>query len=231
MAGSANHSVGGQHWRHVVGVTATTISASSAVEMVHTTAATRLVQNPFATSALSQGGSGFVVGQSSPANVIRSTASGRRNTAATTHGAYIPLQNQKASSEESVSLIVHLGTTVVATSTPQMLTTNSAVTASKSSPTSTFSTRKNVSLNCPQGIKQLTGASEMPQHTRHTQVIQRTITNTVANSDGKNSIDCNMEHLYDQQQMVQPQDPVTVKKSETLAKTFGIIHPSTDDQG
>lgn len=231
MAGSANHSVGGQHWRHVVGVTATSISASSAVEMVHTTAATRLVQNPFATSALSQGGSGFVVGQSSPANVITSTASGRRNTAATSHGAYIPLQNQKASSEESVSLIVQLGTTVVATSAPQMLTTNSAVTASKSSPTSTFSARKNVSLNYPQGIKQLRDASEMPQHIQHTQVIQRPITNAIANSDGKNSIDCDMEHLYDQQQMVQPQDPVTVKQSRTLAKTFGSIHPSTDEQG
>lgn len=229
MAGSANHRVGGQHWRHVVGVTATSISASSAVEMVHTTTATRLVQNPFATSALSQGGSGFVVGQSSPANVIPSTASGRRN-AATSHGACIPLQNQKASSEESVSLIVQLGTTVVATSTPQMLTTTSAVTASKSSPTSTFSARKNVSLKYPQGIKQLTGASEMPQHPQHTQVIQRPITNTVANSDGKNSIDCNMEHLYDQQQMVQPQDPGTAKQSQTLAKTFGSIHPSTDEQ-
>jgi len=231
VAGSASHSVGGQHWRHVVGVTSTSISASSAVEMVHTTAATRLVQNPFATSALSQGGSGFVVGQSSPANVIPSTASGRRNTAATSHGVCIPLQNQKASSEESVSLIVQLGTTVVATSAPQMLTTNSAVIASKSSTTSTFSARKNVTLNYPQGVKQLTGASEMPQHTQHTQVIQRPITNTVTNSDGKNSIDCDMEHLYDQQQMVQPQDPVTVKQSQTLAKTFGRIHPSTDEKG
>jgi len=230
VAGSANRSVGGQHWRHVVGVTAASISASSAVEMFHTTTATRLVQNPFATSALSQGGSGFVVGQSSPANVIPSTASGRRNAAATSHGVCIPLQNQKASSEESVSLIVQLGTTVVATSTPQMLTTNSAVTASKSSPTSTFSARKNVSLNYPQGIKQLTGASEMPQHPQHTQVIQRLITNTVVNSDGKNSIDCNMEHLYDQQQMVQPRDPITVKQSQILAKTFGIVHPSTDEE-
>jgi len=231
VAGSANYSVGGQHWRHVVGVTATSISASSAVEMVHTTTATRLVQNPFATSAHSQGGSVFVVGQSSPANVISSTASGRRNTSATSHGACIPLHNQKASSEESVSLIVQLGTTVVATSTPQMLTTNSAVTASKSSPTSTFSARKNVSLNYPEGVKQLTGASEMPLHIQHKQVIQRPITNTVGNSDSKNSIDCSMEHLYDQQQMVHPQDPVTVKQSQTLAKTFGSIHPSTDEQG
>lgn len=231
MAGSLNHSVAGLHRRHVVGVTATGISASSAVEMVHTTTATRLVQNPFATSALSQGGSGFVVGPSSPANVIPSATSGRRNTAATSHGACIPLQNQKASSEESVSLIVQLGTTVVATSTPQILTTNSAVTASKSSPTSTFSVRKNVSLNYPQGIKQLIGASEMPQHIQHTQVVQGPITNVVANSDCKNSIGCNIEHLYDQRQMVQPQDPVTVKQPQTLAKTFGSIQPSTDQQG
>ena len=228
MAGSANHSVGGQHQRHVVGVTATGISASSAVEMVHTTTATRLVRNPFAASALGQGGTGFVVGQASPTNVIPSTASGRRNSAATSHRTCIPLQNQKASSEESVSLIVQLGTTVVATSTSQMLTTNSTVTVSKSSPASTFSARKNVSLNYPQGINQLIGASEMQEHAQDTQVIQRPDTNTVANSDVKNNIDCSVEHLYGQQQVVQPQEPVTVKPQ---SQTFCSIHPSTDEQG
>lgn len=229
MAGSANHSVGGQHQRHVVGVTATDISASFAVEMVHTTTATRLVRNPFAASALGQGGTGFVVGQASPPNVIPSAVSGRRNSAATSHGTSIPLQNQKATSEESVSLIVQLGTTVVATSTPQMLTANSAVTVSKSSPPSTFSGRKNVSLNYPQGINQLVGASEMQEHT---QVVQRPVTDTVATSDVKNNIDCSMEHLYGQQQVIQPQEPATVKpQSQTLAKTCGSIQSSTDKQG
>jgi hypothetical protein len=127
-----------------------------------------------------------------------------------------------------VSLIVQLGTTVVATSTSQMLTTNSAVTVSKSSPASTFSARKNVSLNYPQGINQLIGASEMQEHAQDTQVIQRPDTNTVANSDVKNNIDCSVEHLYGQQQVVQPQEPVTVKPQ---SQTFGSIHPSTDEQG
>jgi hypothetical protein len=231
VAGSANHSASGQHQRHVVGVTATSISASSAFEMVHTTTATRPVRNPFAASALGQGGTGFVVGQASPANVIPSTASGRHNTAATSHGTFIPLQSQKASAEESVSLIVQLGTTVVATSAPQMLTTNSTVTVSKPSPTSSLSARKNVSLNYPQGINQLTGASEMQQHTQHTHVIQRPTADMVANRDVKNSIDFTIEHLYGQQQVVQPQEPVALKQSQTLAKTPGNIRASTDEQG
>jgi hypothetical protein len=233
-AGSANHSAGGQHQRHVVSVTAASISASSAAEMVRTTTATRLVRSPFTATSLGQGGTSFVVGQASSATVISANASGRRNAASTSLGTYIPLQTQNSSFEEPMSLIVQLGTTVVATSTPQMLAANSAVTIAKSSPTGStiFPTGRSVSLNYPQGVNQIMGTAQVQQHTHHTQVVQSpTSTNFVADSGVKNSINCSMQQVYVQQQMVQPQQSVPVKQFATLAKSPGDTHASTDEQG
>jgi hypothetical protein len=80
-AGSTNHSVGGECQRHVVSVTVIGISTLTAAEMVRTTA-TRLVRNPFATTALGQGGTSFVVHQASSATIIPSATCVRRNTPA-----------------------------------------------------------------------------------------------------------------------------------------------------
>jgi hypothetical protein len=232
LAGSSNRSAGGQHQRHVVSVTAAGISASSAAEMVRTTTTPRLVRNPFTATTLGQGGTSFVVGQASSATIIPANTSGRRNTAATSLGTFIPLQTQNSLSEEPMSLIVQLGTTVVATSTPQMLASNSTVTIAKSSPTgnATFPTGRCVNLNCNQGVNQITRAAEVQQHTHH-KVVQRPSTNTVANSNVKNSINCSMQQLYVQQQVVQPQQSVTVKQSLTLGKSLGDTQASRNEQG
>lgn len=231
LSGSTNHSVGGEQQRHVVSVTATGISTPTAAEMVRTTA-TRLVRNPFATTALGQGGTSFVVGQASSATIIPSATCVRRNTPATSLGTYIPLQTQNSSSEESMSLIVQLGTTVVATSTSHMLEPNSTVTISKSSPAGnpTSSTGRNVNVNYPQGVNHITGGAKVQQHTQHPQVIQRPTTNTVANNNVKNNINCSMQQLYVQQQVVQPQQSLTVKQSHVVAKSVGATQPSADEQ-
>jgi hypothetical protein len=233
LAGSANRSAGGQHQRHVVSVTAAGISASSAAEMVRTTTTTRLVPSPFTATALSQGGRSFVVGQASSTTIIPANASGRRNTAAPPLGTFIPLQTQNSSPEERMSLIVQLGTTVVATSTPQMLASNSTVTVAKSSPagSATFPTGRSVNLNCPQGVNQITDSFQVQQHTHHTQVVQRPSANTVANSSVKNSINRSMQQLYVQQHVVQPQQSVTVKQSVALGKSLGNTQASINEQG
>jgi len=234
LAGSANQSASGKHQRHVVSVTATGISASSTTEMVRTTTATRLLQSPFPATSLGQGGTSFVVGQASSSTVIPSATSGRQNnTAAASLGTFIPLQTQNSSSDESVSLIVQLGTTVVATSAPQMLATNSTVTIAKSSPagSATFPSGRSVHLNYSQGVNQITGVAQASQHTHHTQVVQRPTKNSAAYSNVKNNINCSMQQLYVQQQVVQPQQSVTVKQSPALAKSLGETHPSTNEQG
>ncbi|PNF40389.1 hypothetical protein B7P43_G01598, partial [Cryptotermes secundus] len=200
--------------------------------MVRTTTATRLVRNPFATTTLGQGGTSFVVGQASSATIIPSATCVRRNTPATSLGTFIPLQTQNSSSEESMSLIVQLGTTVVATSTSHMLEPNSTVTISKSSPAGnpTSSSGRNVSVNYPQGVNHITGGAKVQQHIHHPQVIQRPTTNTIASSNGKNSINCSMQQLYAQQQVVQPQKSLTVKQSNALAKSVGETQPSDEQR-
>ncbi|KDR16326.1 Histone-lysine N-methyltransferase MLL5 [Zootermopsis nevadensis] len=195
--------------------------------MVRTTTTARLVRSPFTATTLAQGGRSFVVGQAPSPTIIPANASGRRNAAATSLGTFIPHQTQNSLSEEPMSLIVQLGTTVVATSTPQMLASNSSVTIAKSSPTAsaTFPVGRNVSLNYPQAVNQITGTAQMQQHVRHTQVIQRPSTNTVANSNVKGGINCSMQQLYVQQQVVQPQ------QSATVGKSVGDARASTNEQG
>jgi hypothetical protein len=193
---------------------------------------TRLVHNPFTATTLGQGGTSFVVGQASSATVIPSATCVRRNTPAASLGTFIPLQNQTSASEESVSLIVQLGTTVVATSTSQMLEPHSTVTISKPSPAGspTSSTGRNVNINYPQAANHIKGGVKVQQHTRHPQVIRRPITNIVANSNIKNSINCSMQQLYVQQQVVQPQQSLTVKQSHILAKSVADTQPSANEQ-
>lgn len=231
LSGSTNHRVDGEHHRHVVSVTATGISAPTTAEMVRSTG-TSLVRNSFTTTSLGQGGTSFVVGQASSAAGLPSAACVRRNTPSTSLGTFIPLQTQNAASEESVSLIVQLGTTVVATSTSQMLEPNSTVTISKASPTGnpTSSTGRNVNINYPQGVNHITAGVKVQQHTHHPQVIQRPTTNIVANSNVKNSINCSMQQLYVQQQLVQAQRSHTLKQSHVLAKSVADVQPSADEQ-
>ncbi|KAJ4439649.1 hypothetical protein ANN_07777 [Periplaneta americana] len=218
---------GGQHQRHVVGVNTPGLSSSSASEMVRTTTATRFVRSPFPATTLGQGGTSFVVGQASSATIIPSATGGRRNSAAATSlGTFIPLQTQN-SSEESMSLIVQLGTTVVATSSPQMLGTNSSVTIAKPSAASnaTFPTGRSSSLNYrdSRGVHQIAGTAQVHQQT---QVIQKASLNTVVNSSAKNSVNCGVQQV----QVVQSPQSVTVKHSQSLTKPLIETHASLNEQ-
>jgi hypothetical protein len=113
-----------------------------------------------------------------------------------------------------------------------MLEPNSTVTISKASPTGnpTSSTGRNVNINYPQGVNHITAGVKVQQHTHHPQVIQRPTTNIVANSNVKNSINCSMQQLYVQQQLVQAQRSHTLKQSHVLAKSVADVQPSADEQ-
>ncbi|PSN38835.1 hypothetical protein C0J52_12608 [Blattella germanica] len=222
---SSNRSAGSQHQRHVVSVTASSANAPATAEMVHTTTATRLVRSPFSTTSLAQGGTSFMVGQASSATIIPSTSVGRRNVTPSI-GTIIPLQTQNATSDESMSLIVQLGTTVVATSKAQVLADNSTAGVAKLS-----STGRSVSLNYRdfQGGNQIAGTAQVQHQTQRNPVIQSPNINSVVNSNVKTNINCNMQQIHVQHQVVQRQ-PVTIKQFHTPIKSVASIQPSPNER-
>ena len=158
-----------------------------------------------------------MVGQAT--NIIPSTSIGRRNIPSSI-GTIIPLQTQNSSSEESMSLIVQLGTTVVATSNPQMLADNSKVADVKLS-----SVGQSVSLNYQdfQLGNQVTGTSQVHK-TQRSPVIQNPDINSVINSNVRN-VGCNVQQIHVQHQMI-PRQPATVKQYQTSLKPLISVQTS-----